>query len=228
MAYYFLLQKIKNKENILKEARGNKQHAYREAKIVTTSIFSSETMLGRGWSETFSGLFLLFPFSSVSKSCLILQTHGLQQARLHCPSQSLRVCSKWFPLSWWSQETISSSILLLLPSICPSIRVFCQWISSSHQVAKLLELQLQHQSLQWIFRVDLFWAWLVWSPCCPRKSQEFSPDPQFESIILQYSAFFMVQLSKPYMTTGKTRALTIWHLSAKWCLCFLIHCLNLS
>jgi len=94
-------------------------------------------MRGRGWSETFSGLFLLFPFSSVSKSCLILQTHGLQQARLHCPSQSLRVCSKWFPLSWWSQETISSSILLLLPSISPSIRVFCQWISSSHQVAKL-------------------------------------------------------------------------------------------
>ena len=48
MAYYFLLQKIKNKENILKEARGNKQHAYREAKILTTSIFSSETMLERG------------------------------------------------------------------------------------------------------------------------------------------------------------------------------------
>ena len=36
-----------------------------------------------------------------------------------------------------------------------------QWVSSSHQVAKLLELQLQHQSFQWIFRVDFLWSdWL--------------------------------------------------------------------
>ena len=46
-----------------------------------------------------------------------------------------------------------------------------QWISSSHKVAKVLELQLQHQSFQWIFRVDL----LLWSPCCPRGSRESSP-----------------------------------------------------
>ena len=45
--------------------------------------------------------------------------------------------------------------LLLLPSIFPSIRVFSnESASSSHQVAKVLELQLQHQSFQWIFRVD--------------------------------------------------------------------------
>ena len=44
--------------------------------------------------------------------------------------------------------------LLLLSSIFPSIRVFFQWVDSSHRVAKLLELQLQHQSFQWIFRVD--------------------------------------------------------------------------
>ena len=42
--------------------------------------------------------------------------------------------------------------LLLLPSIFPSIRVFFQWVSSLHKVAKVLELQ--HQSFQWIFRVD--------------------------------------------------------------------------
>ena len=40
--------------------------------------------------------------------------------------------------------------------------------------------------------------------------------------VLWHSAFFMVQLSHPYMTTGKTTALTIQTLSAKWCLCFLI------
>ena len=56
-----------------------------------------------------------------------------------------------------------------------------------------------------------FPLWLtVWSPCCPRDSQESSPTPQFRSIILQCSAFFMVQLSHPYLTTGKTIALTRW------------------
>ena len=45
-----------------------------------------------------------------------------------------------------------------------------QWVSYSHQVAKVLELQLQHQSFQWIFRTDFLYDWLVGSPCCPRDS----------------------------------------------------------
>ena len=49
-----------------------------------------------------------------------------------------------------------------------------QWVSSSHQVAKVLELQLQHHSF--------LWDWLVWSPCCPRDSQESSPALQFKTI----------------------------------------------
>ena len=57
-----------------------------------------------------------------------------------------------------------------------------QWVSSSHQVAKVLELQLQHQSFQWILRTYFLWDWLVWSPCCSRDSQESSPTPQFKSI----------------------------------------------
>ena len=56
------------------------------------------------------------------------------------------------------------------------------WFSSSHQVAKVLELQLQHQSFQWIFRTDFPQEGLVGSPCSPRDSQEFSPTPQFKSI----------------------------------------------
>ena len=40
-----------------------------------------------------------------------------------------------------------------------------QWVSSLHQVAKVLELQLQHQSFQWIFRVDFLWDRLVSFPC---------------------------------------------------------------
>ena len=63
----------------------------------------------------------------------------------------------------------------------------------SQQVAKVLELQLQHQSFQWIFRVDFLYDWLVWSPCCPRNCQDRTP--QFETINSFCSAFFMIQLS---------------------------------
>ena len=57
-----------------------------------------------------------------------------------------------------------------------------QWVSSSHQVAKVLEFQLQHQSFQWIFRTSLLQDWRVGSPCSPRDSQESSPTLQFKSI----------------------------------------------
>ena len=93
--------------------------------------------------------------------------------------------------------------LLLLPSIFPSIRVFPS-DSSLHQVASILELWLQHQSFPWIFRVDFLQDSLVWS-CCPRDSQESSPAPQFKSM-----NSLVLQLSNPYMTSGKTIALTRW------------------
>ena len=57
-----------------------------------------------------------------------------------------------------------------------------KWVSSSHQVAKVLESQLQHQSFQWIFRTDFLQDGLVGSPCSPRDSQESSPTPQFRGI----------------------------------------------
>ena len=57
-----------------------------------------------------------------------------------------------------------------------------QWVSSSHQVAKALEFQHQHQSFQWTLRTDLLQNGLVGSPCSPRDSQESSPTPQFKSI----------------------------------------------
>ena len=54
-----------------------------------------------------------------------------------------------------------------------------QWISSSHQVAKVSEFQLQYQSFQWIFRTDFLQDWLVWSSCSPRDAQEYSSTSQF-------------------------------------------------
>ena len=57
-----------------------------------------------------------------------------------------------------------------------------QWVNSSHEVAKVLEFQLQHQSFQRTPRTDLLQNGLVGSPCSPRDSQESSPTPQFKSI----------------------------------------------
>ena len=56
-----------------------------------------------------------------------------------------------------------------------------QWVSSLHQVAKVLEFQLQHQSFRWILRTDLLSDGLVGSPCSPRDSQESSPTSIFQT-----------------------------------------------
>ena len=92
---------------------------------------------------------------SVAKSCHSLHSHGLQHTRPLCPLLSPRVCSNLCPLSCWCYLTLSSSGA---PS--PSAFDLSQhhglflWVSPSLQVAKVLELQLQHQSFQWIFRID--------------------------------------------------------------------------
>ena len=96
-------------------------------------------------------LLLFFSLSVMSDS---LWPPGLQHARPPWPSLSLGVCSNSCLLNRWCYLTILSSATPI-SSIFPSISLF-QWVGSWHQVAKVLELQLQHQSFQWIFRVDLF------------------------------------------------------------------------
>ena len=158
-----------------------------------------------------------------------LWPHGLLHNRPSCPTPYRGICSNSYPLNWWCHPTISSSIALF--SSCsqsfPASGFFpVSWLS--HQVAKLLEIQHQNQSFQWIFRVDFLQDWLIGSPCYPRDSQESSPTPEFKASILWCLALFMVQLSQPYITTRKTIALTIRDLCWQWCLCFWICCLGLS
>ena len=86
----------------------------------------------------------------------------------------------------WVSDTIQPSHLLSSPfpsafNLSQHQGLF-QRVSSSHQVAKVLEIQLQHQSFQWIFRTDFLSDWLVGSLCSLRDLQEPSPTPQFESI----------------------------------------------
>ena len=92
-----------------------------------------------------------------------LQPHGLQHARLPCPSLSRGACSNLCPLSlwWWCHLSISSSVIPFsscLQFLPASGSFLLSWLFSraTHQVAKVLEVQLQHQSVQWIFRVDFF------------------------------------------------------------------------
>ena len=94
---------------------------------------------------------LMFSRLVVSNS---LPPHGLQYARLPCHSLSPGACSNTCPLSQWCRPTISSSVIPFsyLRSFTAAGSFY--WISSPPQVAKVLELQLQRQSFQWIFRVD--------------------------------------------------------------------------
>ena len=105
-----------------------------------------------------------------------------------------------------------------------------QWVNSSPQLARVLELQLQHQSYQRIFRVnflqndrfdDLFAVQETFSCLFQHHS--------WKVLILWCSAFFMVQLSHLYMTLEKTLLCLYAALSlTNWYLCFLICCLGLS
>ena len=113
----------------------------------------------------------------------------------------------------WVSGAIQPSHPLLPPS--PSLNLsqhqgLFQWVSSSHQVAKVLELQLQLQSLQWYsglisFRMDWF-DLLTVQGTLKNLLQHHSS----KASILWCSAFIMAQLSHPYMTSRKTIVLTTW------------------
>ena len=109
-----------------------------------------------------------------------------QHCRLPCPSPSPWACSYSCALSQWCHLTfLSCLLLLLLPSIFPSIKVF-----SSELAAKVLELQ--HQSLQCIFRLISFridWFDLL----IVHRTLKSSPTPQFKSI--SSSAFTLLCLT---------------------------------
>ena len=121
-------------------------------------------------------------FSSVAQSCLTLcdpmnhsmpglavhhQLPEFSQTHVHRVSDAIQPSH---PLSSPSPPAPNSS---------QHHGVF-QWVNSSHEVAKVLEFQLQ--SFQWTPRTDLLQNGLVGSPCSPKDSQESSSTPQFKSI----------------------------------------------
>ena len=155
-------------------------------------------------------------FSSVQFSHSVMSDslwhHEPQHTRPPCPSPTPRVYSNSCPLSQWCHPTISS---LLPPSIFSSIRVFSsksvlriRWpkywnfsfsISPSNEYSGLISFRME--------RLDL----LVLQGTLKSLLQHHG----LKASILRRSAFFIVQLSHPYMTTGKITALTIWTFVSK-------------
>ena len=161
--------------------------------------------------EQMADINLTLSVSSV-QSLSRVQPHGLQHARLPCPSQTPGAYSNSCPSSQWCpfNHLIFCQTLLLPPSIFPSIRIFSnesvlqsRWprywsfsfsISSFNEYSGLIS-----------FRMD--WLdFLAVQGTLKNLLQHHSS----KASILQSSAFFTVQLSYPYMTTGKTIALTRW------------------
>ena len=167
---------------------------------------------------------------SVQFSCSVvsysLRPFGLQHARLPCPSPTLGACLNSRPLSLVmpSYHCILCRPLLLLPSIFPSIRIFSnesvlhiRWpkywsfsfsISPSNEYSGLIPFRLD-----WL---DLLAVQGTLKSLLQHHSSKAS--------ILRRSAFFIVELSHPYMTTGKTIALT----RQTFVSCYLICCLGWS
>ena len=122
----------------------------------------------------------------VQYSCSVVSNslwpQGLQHSRPACPPPLQELAQTHVH---WIGDAIQISHPL--SSTSPAFNLsqnqgLFEWVSSSHQMAKVLEFQLQHRFFQWIFRNDLFQDWLVWSPYSWRDSQESSPTPQFKSI----------------------------------------------
>ena len=146
--------------------------------------------MGFSRQEYWSGLPFPSPYSinsniQFSRSVVpnSLRPHGVQHARISSPSPTPRAYSNSCPSSQWRHPTISP----LSSSSPPAFNLsqhqgLFQLVSSSCQEAKVLELQHQHQSFQWMFSIDFLLDWLAWFSCYPRDPQESSPTPQFKSI----------------------------------------------
>ena len=180
-------------------------------------------------SSALLSLFLDFSsveFSSLAQSCSTLcnpMNHGMPGLPVHhqLPEFTQTHIHRVNDAIQPSHPLSSPSPPALNPSQHQSL---FQWVNSSHEVAKVLEFQLQHHSLQRNARADLFQNGLVGSPAIQGTLKSLLQHHSSKASIIQHSAFFIAQLSHPYVATGKTIALT----RQKECLCFLICCLSWS
>ena len=169
------------------------------------------TLRIKSFRKHWKTLWLRAAFSSVQFSCLVvsdsLWPHELQHSRLPCSLPTPEACSKSCPLVMPSNHATLCHPFLLLPSIFPSIRVF-----SNESVLHIRWLKYWSFSFSIIpsqeipglisFRID--WLDLL---AVQGTLKSLLQHHSSKASILRCSAFFTVQLSHAYMTTGKTLAL---------------------
>ena len=173
-------------------------------------------------------MLLLFSRSVMSDSLL---PHGLLHAKLPYPSPSPRVCSNSCPFSQWCHPTISSSVTSLsscFQSFSESGSFLMGWLFASGGKSTGVSFSFgiipsKEYSGFISFRIDWFDLLAVEGTLQSLLQQHFKSISS-SAVSLLYGS----TLSYPYMTTGKTIALSYEPVSAKWCLCFLICCLGLS
>ena len=169
---------------------------------------------------------MLFSHSVVSDSLL---PNGLQHTRLPCPSPSPGAYSNSWPLSWWCHPTISSSVIPFsscLQSFPASGSFPISWLYASHgqSIGASTSALVLLMNFQGWFPLGLTDLMILVSRGLSRVfSNTTVQKHQFVGAV-----FFMVQLSYPYMTTGKTIAMTRWTFDGKVVSLLLICCLGLS
>ena len=156
-------------------------------------------------------IYILYCCCSVTQSCPTLWPHGLQLARPPCPSPSPGVCPSSYSLFSWCCPIISSSDTLL--SFCsqsfPASGTFPIGCLVHIRRSKYWSFSFSiSPSTEWIFHVDfLDWFDLLAIQVTLRS---LLLHHSLKASTLWCSAFFTAQLSQPYMTPGKTIALTLW------------------
>ena len=175
------------------------------------------------WNSRFSALMRLACFAGTVQFSSVSPSHPNLCNPMNCSMPGIPVYHQLPEFTQihvhWVSDAIQPSHHLLSPSLSvlnlSQHQGLSQRVSSSHQVAKVLEFQLQHQSFQWIpalisFRMD--WLDLL---AVQGTLKSLLQHHSSKASILWRSAFFTAQLSHPYMTTGKTIALTRWTFAGK-------------
>ena len=138
-----------------------------------------------------------------------LQPHGLQHSRPPCPSQTLRACSNSCLLSWWCHPTISSSVIPFSSHLqsfpaSGSFQMSQFFISGGQSIGVSASASVLPMNIQDWFPL----GWTGWISLQCKRLKSLCQHRSSKASSLWHSAFFIVQLSHPYMTIGKTIALT--------------------
>jgi len=132
-----------------------------------------------------------------------LWPHGLQHARLPCPSPAAGACSNSCPLTWWCHPIISSSVITFssCPQLFPASGSFpMSWLFTSGGQSIRASASVLQMSIQGWFPLGSTGLISLQSE---RLSKRLLQHHSLKASVLQCSVFFIVQLSHPYMTMEK-------------------------